>query len=259
MPFSTAHSVFSSSVVNEGFQRLWYSEKIGHSPCLSMRFDIITIFPQAFESYFSVSILKRAREKGLIEIHTHNLRDWATDKHHTTDDTPYGGGAGMVMKVEPFDRCLQDLKALDEGQKTRTILLSARGKRFVQADARRLAAQKRLILLAGRYEGVDERVAEQLVDDELSIGDFVLTGGELPAMVVVDAVARLLPGVLGNVESPLRESFSDGLLREYPQYTKPETYRGWKVPEVLLTGNHAAIERWRREQIPAAEAGGEGV
>lgn len=218
-----------------------------------MRFDIITIFPEAFESYFGVSIMKRAREAGLIDICVHQLRDWTRDKHHTTDDTPYGGGAGMVMKVEPFDRCLTALKAENSDLKTRTILLSAKGKRFTQADARRLVQYNRLILLCGRYEGVDERVAEHLAEEELSIGDFVLSGGELPAMLVVDAVARLLPGVLGNEASAVSESFSQEHQLEYPQYTKPEVYRNWKVPEVLLSGHHAAIARWREEQSRRSE------
>jgi tRNA (guanine37-N1)-methyltransferase len=213
-----------------------------------MRFDIVSIFPDSFTSYFQASILKRAQVDGHITIHLHDLRAWTTDKHHTVDDTPYGGGAGMVMKVEPFDRCLAALRSETPDKETRTILFSAKGKRFTQADAKRLARYSRAILLAGRYEGVDERVAGHLVDEELSIGDFVLTGGELPAMVVVDAVARLLPGVLGNAESPLRESFSDGETLEYPQYTKPEEYRGWRVPEVLLSGHHAEIERWRQAQ-----------
>ncbi len=220
-----------------------------------MRFDIVTIFPESLESYPQASILKRAIESGKVEVKLHQLRDWTTDKHHTTDDTPYGGGAGMVMKVEPFDRCLEEIKhqtTNTDTEKTRVILLSAKGKRFVQADARRLAAYDRLILLSGRYEGVDERVAEHLADEELSIGDFVLTGGELPAMMVVDAVARLLPGVLGNETSAVTESFHDGATREHPQYTKPEVYKDWAVPPVLLSGNHADIEAWRRDHSAAA-------
>ncbi|MEP7162921.1 MAG: tRNA (guanosine(37)-N1)-methyltransferase TrmD [Candidatus Moraniibacteriota bacterium] len=221
--------------------------KYGIWPILNMRFDIISIFPEAFLSYFDVSILKRAREDGKIEIEAHNLRDWAHDKHRTTDDTPYGGGAGMVMKVEPIAECLETLQQKFPEKKTRTILFSAKGRRFTQKDARRFLAYDRLILIAGRYEGVDERVAEHLVDEELSIGDFVLTGGELPAMVVVDSVARLIPGVLGNSESALDESFSDDATLEYPQYTKPEEFRGWRVPEVLVSGHHAEIEKWRRQ------------
>lgn len=216
-----------------------------------MRFDIISIFPRACESYLDASILKRAQEAGHIQIELHNLRDWAMDKHQTTDDTPYGGGAGMVMKVEPFDRALADINNQQlqiTYPKTRTILFSAKGKRFTQADAKRLGEYDRLILLCGRYEGVDERVAEHLAEEEISIGDFVLTGGELPALVVVDAVARLIPGVLGNAESPITESFSDGEHLEYPQYTKPEVYRDWRVPQVLLSGHHAEIEAWRAEK-----------
>ena len=217
-----------------------------------MRFDIVSLFPESFGGYFGVSILKRAQEAGAIEIVTHNLRDYTHDKHHTVDDTPYGGGAGMVMKVEPFDECLNALH-LVEGiaipERTRTILFSAKGKRFVQADARRLASEyDRLIFLCGRYEGVDERVAEHLIDEEFSIGDFVLTGGELAAMVVTDAVARLVPGVLGNEMSAETESHSEAGVVEYPQYTKPEVYKEWSVPEVLLSGHHAEIEQWRSSQ-----------
>lgn len=233
-----------------------------------MRFDIITLFPEMFSAYFDESILKRAREAGLIETVLHQLRDYTTDKHHKADDTPYGGGAGMVLKVEPIYRCLEAIGGLrvsgdqsrteekEEAQpvvrnpkptnlRTRSILLSAKGKRFTQTEARRLAGYDRLILVCGRYEGVDERVAEHLVDEELSLGDFVLTGGEVPAMAVVDAVSRLVPGVLGNEASAVRESHSAPGLLEYPQYTKPEEFHGWKVPQVLLSGNHAEIERFR--------------
>lgn len=213
-----------------------------------MRFDILSIFPDSFESYFQASILKRAQEAGIISIATHDVRAFTTDKHQKVDDTPYGGGAGMVMMAEPFDRALQSIQAVRGTPGTRIVLLSAKGQPFDQAAARRLAQSERLVLLCGRYEGVDERVAEHLIDEELSIGPFVLTGGELGAMVVVDAVSRLLPGVLGNDESAVTESFSDGQLVEHPQYTKPETYRGWTVPGVLLSGNHAEIEKWRREQ-----------
>lgn len=210
-----------------------------------MRFDIITIFPESLRGYTEASILKRAQNDAKIDIQLHQLRDFTTDKHHTTDDTPYGGGAGMVMKVEPFDRAVTTLKEEQPKASTRVILLSAKGKRFLQEDAKRLATYERLILLCGRYEGVDERVAEHIADEEISIGEFVLTGGELPAMVVVDAVARLLPGVLGNETSALTESFSDGETLEHPQYTKPEVYKDWTVPAVLLSGHHAEIERWR--------------
>lgn len=217
-----------------------------------MRFDIITLFPESFVAYFSVSMLKRAQEKQLIEIHTHQLRDFAHDKHKTVDDTPYGGGAGMVLKVEPIAECLETVKNLPatsyEPRATRTILFSAKGKVLTQDDVKRLATYDRLILLCGRYEGVDERVAEHLVDEELSIGEYVLTGGELPAMIVVDAVSRLVPGVLGNAESAETESHSILGTVEYPQYTKPEEWQGMRVPEVLLSGHHAEIEKWRQTQ-----------
>lgn len=212
-----------------------------------MRFDIISLFPESFTSYFDVSILKRAQENNLIEIVTHKLRDFAHDKHKTVDDTPYGGGAGMVLKVEPIAEALEHVKALVSEKNTRTILFSAKGKVFTQEDAKRLAAYERLILLCGRYEGVDERVAEHLVDEELSIGEYVLTGGEIPAMIVVDAVSRLIPGVLGNTESAETESHSIPGTLEYPQYTKPEVWQEKRVPEILLSGHHAEIEKWRKE------------
>lgn len=218
-----------------------------------MRFEILSLFPESFHSYLSVSILKRAQEMGQVEIVTHNPRDFTFDRHKTVDDTPYGGGAGMVMKVEPFVLCLAALHEKDGNQyqagRTRTILFSAKGKRFTQGDARRFAERyDRLIFLCGRYEGVDERVAENLVDEEISIGDFVLTGGELPALIVTDAVTRLLPGVLGNEESASTESYSEEGFVEYPQYTKPECFGDWCVPKVLLSGHHEAIETWRKEQ-----------
>lgn len=213
-----------------------------------MHFDILSLFPEAFESYFQTSILKRAQTAGHITLAVHNIRDFSLDRHHRVDDTPYGGGAGMVMQVEPFDRALQSIQAQPKTPGTRIILLSAKGRPFDQARARQLAEYDRIVLLAGRYEGVDERVAEYLVDEELSIGPFVLTGGELPAMLVVDAVSRLIPGVLGNAESSVHESFSIGTIVECPQYTKPEVYRSWPVPAVLLSGHHAEIEQWRRTQ-----------
>lgn len=235
-----------------------------------MRFDIISIFPESFASYFGVSMLRRAQQDGLIEIHTHGLRDFAHDRHKTVDDTPYGGGAGMVLKAEPLAEAIETVKKMqdtgckmqDENrgfithhssliehhQGTRIILLSAKGKTFTQADARRLAQYDRLILVCGRYEGVDERVAEHFADEELSIGDYVLTGGEIPAMAVVDAVTRLIPGVLGNALSAETESHSEEGVVEYPQYTKPEEFRGMRVPDVLLSGHHAEIEKWRKEQ-----------
>ena len=195
-------------------------------------------------------MLKRAQEDGLVSFGFTNPRDFATDKHHTVDDTPYGGGAGMVMKPEPIFAAVEDLLDGSEiaQERTRIILLSAKGKPFRQADARRLATEyDRLILIAGRYEGVDERVAEHLSDEELSIGEYVLTGGELPALVIADAVSRLVPGVLGNAESAETESHAEAGVLEHPQYTKPEAFRGWRVPEVLLSGNHAEIERYRDE------------
>ncbi len=213
-----------------------------------MRFDICSIFPESFDSYFGASILKRAQASGKIEIRTWNIRDFARDKHGTTDDTPYGGGAGMLMKPEPLFECVDAVLA--EGpsrEETRVILFSAKGKLFTEKDAVRLTRYKRLILLCGRYEGVDERVAEHLADEEVSIGEYVLTGGELPAMVVTDAVARLLGGVLGNDESAQTESHTEEGVLECPQYTKPEEYRGYSVPKVLLSGHHAEIERWRKE------------
>lgn len=213
-----------------------------------MKFDIVTIFPEIFDSYFGESIIKRAKEKEIIEIETHNLREYTTNKHHNVDDTPYGGGAGMVMQVEPIYRSVQSIKSKAESQKlkTRTILFSAKGKRFTQKDAHRLAEYDQLIFVCGRYEGVDERVAENVVDEEISIGDFVLTGGEIPAMLVIDAVARLLPGVLGNDQSAIEESHSEEGYLEFPQYTKPEVFNGWEVPKVLLSGNHKEIEKWRK-------------
>lgn len=213
-----------------------------------MHFDLFSIFPDSFTSYFQASILKRAQEAGLISITTYDIRAFSTDKHSKVDDTPYGGGAGMVMMVEPFDRALQSIQAVRDTPGTRIILLSAKGQSFDQAKARELARYERIVLLSGRYEGVDERVAEHLVDEELSIGPFVLTGGELGSMVVVDAVARLLPGVLGNDESAVVESFSAGSILEHPQYTKPERYREWGVPPVLLSGNHAEIAAWRADR-----------
>lgn len=210
-----------------------------------MRFDILSIFPEMFESFFGCSLLKKARDKGLIRIEAHNIRDGATDKHRMTDDYPYGGGAGMVMKVEPIARVLEAIGAT-AGECTR-ILLTPQGETFSQAIAGELSRSSRIVLICGHYEGVDERVRENLVDREISIGDYVLTGGEAAAMVVVDAVARLIPGVLGNDESARHESFATGLL-ESPQYTRPEVFRGWKVPDVLLSGHHREIEDWRRRE-----------
>ncbi len=214
-----------------------------------MRFDILTLFPGMFCGPFDDSIIKRARESGLISIHLHNIRDFATDKHHVTDDYPYGGGGGMVMKPEPIFACVEHVLAEEppEGEPPPIILLTPQGRLFTQQVAMELARHRRLILICGRYEGVDERVREHLVTDEISIGDYVLSGGEIPAMVIVDAVTRLLPGALGHAMAPLQDSHAMGLL-EGPHYTRPVEFRGWRVPDVLLSGNHAEIARWRREQ-----------
>ena len=195
------------------------------------------------EGLLSESMLRIAREKGAADIRLRNLRDWAPGKHRVTDEPPYGGGAGMVLKVEPIAIALEELRQ----PASRVILLSAQGRRFDQATAKRLAGEKHLIMISGHYEGIDQRVAEHLVDEEISLGDYILTNGTLAALVVTDAVVRLLPGVLGDEQSAADESFSHGLL-EYPHYTRPAEFRGWKVPDVLLSGNHAAIEAWRREQ-----------
>jgi len=208
-----------------------------------MKIDVLTLFPAMFAGPLDESIVKRAREKSLLDLKIHNLRDWTHDRHKTVDDRPFGGGPGMLLKVEPLFEAIESLSR----EKTKVILLSPVGRKFSQEIARELAQEKDLLLVCGSYEGFDERVREALADDELSIGDYVLTNGALPAMVVIDAVTRLLPGVLGDDESSHDESFSHGLL-EYPQYTRPAEFRGMKVPEVLLSGNHAEIEKWRREQ-----------
>ncbi len=208
-----------------------------------MKIDVLTLFPAMFAGPLDESIIKRARKKGLLDLKIHDLREWAHDRHKTVDDRPFGGGPGMLMKPEPIFEAVESLR---RGQ-TRVILLSPGGRKFSQAIAAELAGEADLLLVTGHYEGFDERVREGLADDELSIGDYVLTNGALPAMVVIDAVARLLPGVLGDDESSRDESFSHGLL-EYPQYTRPAEYRGMKVPDVLVSGNHAEIEKWRREQ-----------
>jgi tRNA (guanine37-N1)-methyltransferase len=210
-----------------------------------MIFDILTLFPEMFQSPLGSSLLKKAREKGLIQVNLHNIRDYARGKHRMTDDYPYGGGAGMVMKVEPVAEAVDAL--LHEGVRAHVVLLTPQGEPFSQKLAGELAGHSRIVLICGHYEGVDERVREHLVDREVSIGDYVLTGGEFPAMVVVDAVSRLVPGVLGNMASTSSESHAEDLL-EWPQYTRPSEYRGWKVPEVLLTGNHRNIEEWRRRE-----------
>ena len=216
-----------------------------------MRIDILTLFPQMFEAPFSFGIFKRAVDNNLVSINLHNIRDYTHDKHHTVDDYPYGGGPGMVLKPEPIFEAVEaiksDIGAKEEVRALPIILLTPQGRLFSQQIAQELAKYSRLILICGHYEGVDERVREHLVTDEISIGDYVLTGGELPALVVIDTVVRLLPGVLGSEASPANDSHANGLL-EYPQYTRPAEYRGWSVPEVLISGNHAQIAKWRREQ-----------
>ena len=212
---------------------------------MRIRFDILTVFPEMFASPCGVSLMKKALDRGLIEIHLHDIRNHAEDKHRMTDDAPYGGGGGMVMKVEPIDRCLRSVPL--SGGDVPTILLTPQGERFSHGMAEELAGCPQLILICGHYEGVDERGRRHLVNREVSIGDYVLTGGELSAMVVMDAISRLVPGVLGNSESASLDSFSMGLL-EYPHYTRPAVYRGWGVPEVLLSGNHRDIESWRRRE-----------
>jgi tRNA (guanine37-N1)-methyltransferase len=243
-----------------------------------MTFHIITIFPKIFDSYFNESIIKRAQEKSLINIKIHNLRDYTTDKHKSVDDTPYGGGAGMVLKVDPICKCLEAIKkqienlnkarlfpsesralgipqsqALRKSKVLRIILFSAKGKRYTQLDAKRLKKYKNIIMICGRYEGVDERVAKYLADEEISIGEYILTGGEIPAMAVVDSITRLIPGALGNALSPKNESFSKKSYLEHPQYTKPAEYNKWKVPEVLLLGDHKKIKNWREKYSKKAK------
>jgi len=213
-----------------------------------MIIDILTLFPEMFEGPFDYSILKHAKEKGAVKINIHYLRNWAKDKHKTTDDRPFGGGAGMILKVEPIDKAIKDLIKKDKkGTKRQIILLSPQGKVLTQEKVKELSGLDHLILIAGHYEGVDQRVIDHLIDEELSIGDYVLTGGEIPAMVVVDSVVRLLPDVLEK-EVTENESFSKGDILDYPQYTQPRNYKGWKVPEVLLSGNHKEIEKWRKEK-----------
>jgi tRNA (guanine37-N1)-methyltransferase len=208
-----------------------------------MKIDVLTLFPAMFAGPLDESIIMRARKSGLLDLKIHQLRDWTHDKHKTVDDKPFGGGPGMLLKPEPIFEAVESLKR--EG--TKVILLSPSGRKFDQKIAQELAQEKDLLLVTGHYEGFDERIRETLADDELSIGDYVLTNGALPAMVVIDAMVRLLPGVLGDDDSSREESFSHGLL-EYPQWTRPADFRGLKVPEVLLNGNHAEIEKWRREQ-----------
>ncbi len=222
-----------------------------------MQIDILTLFPQMFSGPFDESIVHRAQEKGLVEIKIHNLRDWAVDKRGTVDDRPFGGGPGMVLKPEPIFAAVEEIKKTRKQENKKTILLTPQGQVFNQKTVRRLSKLENIILICGHYEGVDERVRKHLVDEEISIGDYILTGGELPAMVVTDAVVRLIPGVLEKPEATREESFAVGrgeaclattTLLEHPQYTRPEDFRGLKVPKILLSGNHQEIEKWRKER-----------
>ncbi|MFQ5855574.1 MAG: tRNA (guanosine(37)-N1)-methyltransferase TrmD [Anaerolineae bacterium] len=211
-----------------------------------MRFDIFSLFPEEFVGPFQESIIKRAQETGLVQIVIHDIRAYATDRQRTADDTPYGGGGGMVLKPEPIFRAVEDVLR-DVASQTPIVLLTPQGRRFTQQVAHELSTEDRLALICGHYEGVDERVRQYLATDEISIGDYVLTGGELPAMVIVDAVTRLLPGVLGDPSAAEADSFATGLL-EHPHYTRPYDFRGWTVPDVLLSGHHGDVERWRRQE-----------
>jgi tRNA (guanine37-N1)-methyltransferase len=227
----------------------------------SMRIDIITLFPEICRAPLSESIMKRAQENQVVDLHIHNLRDWTTDKHHVVDDAPFGGGQGMVMKPEPIFAAVETLKKTPnvksptsnvedsavENRQSKILLMSPAGRRFDQQMARHLSQESHLIIISGHYEGVDHRVIEHLIDLEISIGDYVLTNGAIAAVVLVDSIVRLLPGTLGHEQSATDDSFSSGLL-EAPQYTRPADFRGWKVPKVLLSGNHAEIAKWRREQ-----------
>lgn len=211
-----------------------------------MRFDIFTLFPAMFDGVFGDSILQRARDAGLLEIHTHNIRDFTYDKHHVCDDTAYGGGGGMVMKVEPIFEAVEKVLGDDPAQRPRIILTTPQGRVFNTEIARAYAQQSHIAILCGHYEGIDERV-RALVNDEISIGDYVLTGGEIPAMALVDAIARFIPGVVGDTSAPHQDSHATGLL-EHPHYTRPLEFRGMRVPDILLSGHHAQIERWRRNE-----------
>lgn len=213
----------------------------------TIRFDVFSLFPEVFSPYLQTSILQRAQQNGLVEVHLYNIRDWATDRHHITDDEPYGGGGGMVMKPGPIFQSMEDV--LGSPPSCPVILMTPQGRLFTQAVAEELAlrSRPRLALLCGRYEGVDERVRQHLVTDEISIGDYVLSGGELPALVVIDAVTRLIPGALGDPDGAWDDSHASGLL-EYPHYTRPPEFRGWRVPDILVSGDHARVDRWRREQ-----------
>lgn len=212
-----------------------------------MRIDILTLFPEVCEPYIATSIVGRARQDGLVDIHLWNIRDFTEDKHKTVDDTPYGGGAGMVMKVEPIHKALQ---AIPNYREAYIAVMSARGKEFTQQKAVELSQRNHLILICGRYEGIDQRVADHLADEEISVGSYVVAGGELPALIIAEATIRLIPGVLGNPLSLATESHTTEGTIEAPQYTKPEEYNGWKVPDVLLSGNHEAIAAWRTTKPP---------
>ncbi|WP_127499268.1 tRNA (guanosine(37)-N1)-methyltransferase TrmD [Paenibacillus glycanilyticus] len=213
-----------------------------------MRIDVLTLFPEMFDGVFGASILGKAKDKGIVSLEAINFREYSNNKHNTVDDYPYGGGGGMVLKPEPVFAAVEDLMAKKEsGARPRVILMCPQGESFTQKKAEELAKEEHLVLICGHYEGYDERIREHLVTDELSIGDYVLTGGEIPAMTVIDSVVRLLPGVLGNETSAVTDSYSTGLL-EYPHYTRPPVFRDWAVPDVLVSGNHAKIDTWRREQ-----------
>jgi tRNA (guanine37-N1)-methyltransferase len=210
-----------------------------------IKFDILSIFPEMFSSPLNFSLLKKAQEKGILNICLHDIRNWAEDKHKMTDDAPYGGGCGMVMKVEPVEKAMAAIRRPEDD--SMVVLMTPQGETFDQKIAAEIAEKKQIIIICGRYEGVDERIRQHLVDREISIGDYILTGGELAALVLIDAVSRLIADVLGNPESTFSESFSHNLL-EYPQYTRPAQYKGWVVPEVLLSGNHAQIELWHKRE-----------
>ena len=216
-----------------------------------MQFEVFTLLPDVFPPYLESSILQRARQRGLVSVNVHNIRDYTHDKHHVTDDTPYGGGGGMVMKPEPIFEAVESVMGLGthqaHPQHAPIIMLTPQGRVFTQSVAEDLSRYERIALLCGRYEGIDERIRQHLVTDEISIGDYVLTGGELPALILIDAITRLIPGVLGDPDGAIDDSHATGLL-EYPHYTRPPEFRGWKVPEVLLSGDHAKVDQWRREQ-----------
>ena len=215
-----------------------------------MKIDILTLFPEICLAPLNASMMKRAQENGALDLRIHNLRDWTTDKHHVVDDAPFGGGQGMVMKPEPIFVAVEDLQSKIQNLKSKIILMSPAGRTFDQKAATEFSKEEHLIIICGHYEGIDHRVIEHLVDAEVSIGDYVLTNGAIAAAVFVDAIVRLLPGVLGDEQSASDDSFSGGLL-EGPQYTRPSDFRGWKIPEVLLSGNHAQIAKWRKEQAKA--------